>query len=237
MYKNYVFDLYGTLVDIRTDEEPERLWRLTADFYSEHGAAYTGRELRREYLRLCEEAQASSPEPYYEIELREVFRALYAAKGVDPDGRLVDGAALFFRKASTIKLRLYPWVSPVFRMLRERGAGIYLLSNAQACFTLPELRELGLDRAFDGLVLSSDAGRRKPDPAIMRRLLDENRLEIRDCLMIGNDRTTDVAVAKSVGMDSLFIKTETSGPYDPDLTATLELTDGDFTHLPALLGL
>ena len=25
-YKNYVFDLYGTLVDVLTDEESQRLW-------------------------------------------------------------------------------------------------------------------------------------------------------------------------------------------------------------------
>ena len=26
MYKNYVFDFYGTLVDIRTDEEKKEIW-------------------------------------------------------------------------------------------------------------------------------------------------------------------------------------------------------------------
>lgn len=32
MYKNYFFDLYGTLVDIRTDERKPSLWRGAAEF-------------------------------------------------------------------------------------------------------------------------------------------------------------------------------------------------------------
>ena len=90
------------------------------------------------------------------------------------------------------------------------GARLYLLSNAQACFTRPELRQLELEDAFDGIVLSSDASVRKPDPRIMRRLLEENGLSVRESVMIGNDRLTDVAVARAVGMDCLYLETETS---------------------------
>ena len=32
-YQNYVFDLYGTLVDIHTDEEQQMLWEKMAMFY------------------------------------------------------------------------------------------------------------------------------------------------------------------------------------------------------------
>ena len=39
MYKNYFFDLYGTLVDIRTDEQKPSLWRDLAEFYSLCGAS------------------------------------------------------------------------------------------------------------------------------------------------------------------------------------------------------
>ncbi|MFR2512747.1 MAG: hypothetical protein ACLS9K_13090, partial [Lachnospira eligens] len=39
-YKNYVFDLYGTLVDIHTDEEQELLWEKLALFYGYYDAVY-----------------------------------------------------------------------------------------------------------------------------------------------------------------------------------------------------
>ena len=31
MYKNYIFDLYGTLVDIRTDEGKNSLWKKMSE--------------------------------------------------------------------------------------------------------------------------------------------------------------------------------------------------------------
>ena len=33
-YDNYVFDLYGTLVDIRTDENRKEVWKSLSLFYS-----------------------------------------------------------------------------------------------------------------------------------------------------------------------------------------------------------
>ena len=209
-YRNYIFDLYGTLADIRTDETGPLLWKRSALWYAEHGAAWTGEALREAYLARCRRKQESRPDPYYEIELREVFRELFAEKGVEADPRLVEETACFFRICSLKKLRRYAWVKPLFARLRKAGAGIYLLSNAQACFTRPELRFLELDNAFDGIVLSSDAGVRKPDPRLMRKLLEENGLCAGECLMTGNDRLTDIAAARAVSMDCLYLETETS---------------------------
>lgn len=236
-YRHYLFDLYGTLADIRTDEQSRRLWERTALWYAEHGAPYRGSELRSAYLRLCAAEQARSDDPLHEIELRRVFRALYTEKGLRAGLRLVEDTAVFFRIASLKKLRRYPWVEPVFRQLRAAGAGIYLLSNAQACFTRPELRALGLEHAFDGVVLSSDAGVKKPSPAILRLLLERYALDPADCLMVGNEQAADVGVARTAGLDALYLRTETSPPYDPSLRAEYELLDGDFTKIPTLLGL
>lgn len=40
MYRNYIFDLYGTLVDIHTDEEKEALWEEMADAYKKAGCSW-----------------------------------------------------------------------------------------------------------------------------------------------------------------------------------------------------
>ena len=236
-YRNYIFDLYGTLADILTDESSPRLWRLAAMYYGEHGAAYSGPELRAAYLRLCGSEQAKSPDPLHEIELRRVFDLLYREKGAEPDARLVDETAVFFRLTSTKKLRLYPWVNKLLPTIRDRGSHVYLLSNAQACFTQPELKRLGLDNAFDAVVLSSDAGVKKPSPRIMRALIEASGLDPAESIMVGNDQRSDIAVARAFDMDSLYIRTETSGPYDEALKAKYELTDGDFSKLPGLLGI
>ena len=49
MYQNYLFDLYGTLVDIHTDEEKEELWERLSMFYGYYGAAYKPAELKKKY--------------------------------------------------------------------------------------------------------------------------------------------------------------------------------------------
>lgn len=51
-YENYIFDLYGTLVDIHTDEEKTELWEKLAQFYGYYGAVYTAEELKNAYACL-----------------------------------------------------------------------------------------------------------------------------------------------------------------------------------------
>ena len=45
-FKNYIFDFYGTLVDIETDEDSSVLWDTMAQIYQSYGASYTGEGLR-----------------------------------------------------------------------------------------------------------------------------------------------------------------------------------------------
>lgn len=236
-FADYIFDLYGTLVDIRTDENATAFWRRAALYFAMQGADYSPKELRASYLRLCAGEQAKSPDPLCEIELRNVFSALYREKGLQPDEALVASAAVSFRLLSVKKLRLYPWVKTTLARIRAKGSRIFLLSNAQACFTRPELTALGLANEFDGILLSSEAGVKKPSPKIMRRLLETYGIDPGNCLMAGNDQKADIALALSFKMEALYIETETSAPYDPALAVPRELLGGSTKRLHELLGL
>ena len=171
-YDAYVFDLYGTLVDIHTDEHIAAPWKALADYAASCGAHYRLPELRESYLRHCaaqeEKLRGSSACP--EIDLQPVFAALLSEKGVFPEKAIVREAAWRFRKASTSHLRLYAGAKELLEALGKSGSYVLLLSNAQALFTRPELRLLGIDRAFDRVDISSDRGCRKPDPAFFQKL-------------------------------------------------------------------
>ena len=53
-FDNYIFDLYGTLIDIHTDEEQHGLWQdMAAYLQCQFGADYTAKELRKRYLEIC----------------------------------------------------------------------------------------------------------------------------------------------------------------------------------------
>ena len=58
-YETYVFDLYGTLVDIHTEEEDEALWEKLAMFYGYYGALYAPEELQTAYEELVKGKEAS----------------------------------------------------------------------------------------------------------------------------------------------------------------------------------
>ena len=218
MIENYIFDLYGTLVDIRTDESTPSFWRRMALFLSLQGAAYGPEELRLSYLSAvegeidrCSARRPDIPRAHIEPDILPVFKTLYAEKGIEVDDLRARDTALVFRALSMVKtVRLYPHVLTVLETLRRQGKGLYLLSNAQAVFTMAELGKLGLLSRFDGIVLSSDAGVKKPDKAIFEYLLSKYGLRPEACVMIGNDINADMGGAASVGMAGRFIHTNLS---------------------------
>ena len=213
-YKAYLFDLYGTLVDIHTDESKPAFWKAVAAYYTEHGAAYDGKTLRETYRTLyaAETArlQAAAPDAKVEIDLLPVFRGLYAQKGINADAALLAETAWFFRQRSTSHLRAYAGAGELLDALRAAGRTVILLSNAQSCFTRPELDLLGLTQRFDHIYISSEIGFQKPDPRFFNAPLRDLGLDPADCLMIGNDPFCDVGGAVAVGMDAVYVRSALS---------------------------
>ena len=78
MYKNFIFDLYGTLVNIHTNEGKSLVWRKLALFYSYNGAIYKPNELKTNYLtEVKNKLQENNKTEYPDIKLSSVFRKLY----------------------------------------------------------------------------------------------------------------------------------------------------------------
>lgn len=235
MYRNYIFDFYGTLADIRTDEEDSRAWETLALLYGERGAVYLPGELRREFLRLerCETERLDRE--YAEPDLRNVFTRLYTEKGVECDVSRAKETACVFREATRRYLCVYDGVKELLEELGRRGRGVYLLSNAQADFTRPEIGMLGLTDYFDGIVLSSEQGVKKPSPVLFETLLETYGLNRRESIMIGNDRESDIEGARLAGLSSLYIHTDISPQPKGRVRADYCVMDGDFRKIGPLI--
>ena len=191
-YEAFLLDLYGTLVDIHTDENQPSLWQQVAGFAVSHGAAWEPKELHLAYLAAVAEAEEALrvrdrgiPQALGEIDLGKVFARLYAQKGVTAAAKELLSA------------------------LRQRGR-VVLLSNAQSLFTRPELSLLGLADCFDSIYLSSEAGFKKPDPRFFRLALEREGLDPARCLMIGNDPICDGDGARRVGLAAWVIRSNIS---------------------------
>lgn len=211
---NLIFDLYGTLVDIHT-EETDLVWEKTALYFGFYGAHYTGPELHKAFDAAMAQREAQAGQSYEcfpDIPFEQVMAQLFRDKGIENAETLGVNAAQLFRITSIEYLRLYPGVKEALASLRQKGHRLWLLSNAQQVFTAYELRCLGLGEEFDGVYLSSDYGCRKPDVRFFRALLEEQHLDPADCLMIGNDRETDIAGAKAAGLSTLYMHTNLTPP-------------------------
>lgn len=224
--KDCIFDLYGTLVDIHTEEAAPELWEKLAAEYARFGVKFAPTDLQKQYLHLVQQEEAAMraarPECTYppEIRLENVFRELFAMGGFSADSETVNFIGRKFREFSTEYIRLYDGVPELMKALRDAGKGIWLLSNAQRLFTAWELDHLGLTDCFDGIYLSSDYGCKKPDPHFFRTLLEEHQIAPESAIMVGNDGTCDIAGAKTVGLHTLYIRSNIS-PVE-------ELPDADY---------
>lgn len=214
-YTDLIFDLYGTLVDIHTEESDE-VWEKTAIFFGFYGAHYTGGELKADFLAAMKQRQVAAGQSYEcfpDIPFEQVMAQLLRIKGIEENADALGfAAAQLFRIASMEYIRLYPHTLEALATLRRRGHRLWLLSNAQRAFTAYELRHLGLNDQFDGIYISSDYGCRKPDSRFLGALLREQGLHPDNCLMIGNDRDTDIAGAKAMGLATLYMHTNITPP-------------------------
>lgn len=202
---NFIFDLYGTLVDIHTDEQSEKFKKRFNKYF---GKIDPNIDFFKEYFALCNSLAKDGGETY-EIDLSIVFDKLAGDKSEE--------AAKRFRELSTHYIKLYRGVGSFLSALKAKGAKLYILSNAQSCFTLSELEELDLSKYFDGISLSSDFGRKKPDVSFFKHMLSKYSLKAEESIYVGNDICADLQGAKSAGLRSAYVLSNLS-----PLTDTLE---------------
>lgn len=215
-YTDLIFDLYGTLVDIHT-EENALVWEKTALYFGYYGAHYSPAELKAAFEAELKKRKARAGQSYEcfpDLPFEPVMAQLFRQAGVEENADALGlNAAQLFRICSTEYIKLYPGALEALARLREKGLRLWLLSNAQRVFTAYELRHLGLGEQLDAIFISSDYGCRKPDARFYQALVEEKGLDVNQCLMIGNDRETDIAGAKALGMATLYMHTELTPPH------------------------
>lgn len=238
MVKNYLFDLYGTLVDIRTNEEKPTLWRALARMFSMYGANYTGPELKKEYKLQCREyrdkylplmrQKYNAPDlewNHVEMDFEEMFGNMFRKKGVEPTYAMIESTSIAFRAVSMEHIYLFDGVPEMLDGLRANGYKVYLLSNAQAIFTDPEVRSLGIHDKFDGIFYSSKEGIMKPSPYYFKLLLDSFGLNPDETVMVGNDYFSDICGAQKAGLKSIFVNTHCSIGADEKFPESCTIID------------
>ncbi|BDU50543.1 HAD family hydrolase [Haliovirga abyssi] len=233
MYKNYIFDLYGTLIDLETDEENKELWEKLSLFYSYNGAKYKFDELKKNYKEEAGKEIKNSLKftKYPDIEILKVFEKLYFMKGKKATKKLVSETSLLFRILSSRKISLYDGVLELLKELKKRKKKIFLLSNGQRSFSISELKYFDIYKYFNGIYFSSDINICKPDEKFYNYLIKKEKLDKKSSIMIGNDYTTDIKGANNIGIDSYYIHTNYSPKLIKNIGATYTNIEGEIIDL------
>lgn len=199
-----LLDAAGTLIELA---EPlgESYARIAARF----GAPISAWRLEDAFARCFRSAPpmvfpGETPARSAELErawwhdlVRQVF--LSADSAVRPRDLDACFDALWRHFADPRSWRARTGAHEALRALRGAGLRCAVVSNFDRRL-LALLEGLALAPALDAVVLPSDAGAAKPDPALLRFALERLGCAPRDALCVGDDPERDLAPARALGM-------------------------------------
>ncbi len=200
MRRAVLFDLYGTLVDIKTDEEDVVLWQRLADWLLANlGYGVSPDQLHRDYVRLVEDEVQKHGEGF------ALSSALHKLLGKEVREEQVRFFANEFRKLSTRSLELRQYTIPLLTRLRAKHFRLAVVSNTEAIFTNYDIDRVGLREFFDTIVLSSEVGVAKPDPEILEKALRSTRVTPYEAVFVGDTVETDAVAARRLDIPCVLI--------------------------------
>jgi putative hydrolase of the HAD superfamily len=216
------FDLYGTLIDIVTNEDKMEVFDFLSLYLRYYDMNFESAKLKaafdaEKYQSLCDRH-----ERYPEVDLQQVFDSVLKKEG-SPNSFLVKSVCKLYRILSRERFQLFPDCLPVMKEMKASGYVLGLVSNAQKVFTANEIRMLGLENFFKHMVFSSRFGFCKPDHRLFAIICDVLDIPPANAVYIGDNPYNDVKGAKKIGMTTILLSRELKSVIpglEPDYYAT-----------------
>jgi putative hydrolase of the HAD superfamily len=211
--KGIIFDLNGTLSDIRTNEFHEEIYRVISNILSYQGISLEPNVVKDLYFQIMKEQRTADGERHSEFDATDIFRQIITQHATDFTRKLptekVEQLPVFlaetYRAASRFRLQLYPGVMNTVWELQSKYR-LAIVSDGQAAYAIPELNVVGLLSHFDPIIISGHYGYRKPDARLFTTALTTMKMDHSEVLFVGNDMYRDVYGAQQVGMKTIFFK-------------------------------
>jgi putative hydrolase of the HAD superfamily len=199
------FDFMGTLVHVQLDNE-----KYVCSMHSklvELGIACSDKELM--------EAHDKAAKKYRKIRVdtcREIDNTVWVADAlkelgydVNPEDQLVVEAVDAYFQPFIASLRVAPGAFATLSKIKN-SLSVGLISNFSYRKAIREaLKRLRLDRLLDTVVISDEAGWRKPHPKIFQIFLDQLELNPDEAIYVGDDLKYDVEGARAAGMRTVLV--------------------------------
>ncbi len=213
MKKGILFDLYGTLIDIITDENDPWVYSTLSRYLSYHDIKIAPKELKRTYFEDIQSQLKQSKESYPEVDVYKSFSNMMQGYGNKEYSRpaIVDTAVLF-RSLTMRRFEAFQGVYDVLASLLKKYE-LAIISDAQWVFTEPEMAMLGLTPFFKFRMLSSRFGFKKPDIRLFDMAMKKLMIDPEESVYIGDNPQKDLVGAKKAGMTFILFRSEFK-PYN-----------------------
>ena len=202
-----IFDCYGTLIDVLTNEAKEAIFSHLSLYLRYYGINIDPASLKTLFYSEKEQYMNTNQERYPEFDISAVFTSILQMRGQN-NPFLVESCCKLFRLVSRDRLQLFSDSLPVLKELRKRGYPMAMASNAQDVFFYAETEMLGIRQFFSYFVVSSHWGFRKPDPRIFSLACSLLNTPPEEAVYIGDDTAVDVKGARQIGMKTVLIDRE-----------------------------
>jgi len=237
--KVVIFDVYKTLIDIKTDENDIRAYEALSKWLSKRGVEASAGQLRRDFKGFVKEDICLSKEKYPDVEIGGIFSRIirkYAGREAGNNKKLIEETAAMFRALTTRRLSIYPDSITVLKRLQKK-VKLAIISNAQRLFTMQELAKFGLLKYFSCVLFSSDIKVCKPSPKIFLRALKSMKISPRNAVYVGDDLFNDVEGAKNVGIRAIWIDHGAAPEkYKTYYIPAAKITPAEYKTIPEIAG-
>lgn len=208
MKKTIFFDLYGTLIDIKTDEYDLWVYSTLSQYLSYHSVKIAPDELKDAYFEGIQRHFEQSTEAHPEVDVYEIFHEImhrYSNKRYSK--AIVIDTALQFRSLTRRHFGLFPELFDTLARLSEKYR-MSIISDAQWIFAEPEIEMLGLDRFFKLRIFSSRFGFKKPDVRLFEYAMEKLKVKPEESIYIGDNHHKDLVGSKKAGMKCILFRSE-----------------------------
>jgi len=208
MKKAVFFDLYGTLIDIRTDENDPWVYSVLSQYLTYHAITVDPEELKKAYFEGIRQYLTQSTETYPEVDIYKVFDDFMHKYGHEKYSRqIVLDTILLFRSLTIRQFGAFQGLYDILVSLGKRYK-VGIISDAQWSFSDSEIKKLGLDRFFNTRILSSRYGFKKPDPRMFTIAMESLNVGPEESVYIGDNPPKDLIGAKNAGMKFILFRSE-----------------------------
>ena len=210
MVKAIIFDLWGTIVETGVNPSPSK----QVKYFLRVNAPFSDFILTFEHSFMTQEFES----------LKAGFENVVTDFNLRLPEFVYEKLVGMWNK-NTILSKMYPEAEEVLADLRKSGYKIFLLANIDK-FSYDQVKEkFKLEEIFDKVYPSFQTGLLKLNPESFNKILEENDLEAKDLVMVGDSVDSDIKAAEKAGITGILLDRNNKREYENKIISLDQLKE------------